>query len=76
MPTTLNKRNPKTDGRDWTVMAGVFVVPILVLALLAVLAINHPKASNWISDAVEAEFVASIFDSTQVPKPRVLHAAK
>ena len=57
-------------------MAGVFVVPILVLALLAVLAINHPKASNWISDAVEAEFVASIFDSTQVPKPRVLHAAK
>jgi hypothetical protein len=59
---------------------GVFVVPILVLVLLAVLAINHTKASIWISGTVEAEFVGatdpSIFDSTQVPEPPVLHASK
>jgi hypothetical protein len=80
MPTTLNKRRSESDDHDWMGKLGVFVVPTLVVTVLAVLAIYHPAASVWISDAAQAEFVGttspSAFDSAPVPKLRVLHAAK
>jgi hypothetical protein len=36
---------------------GFFVLPALVVVALVGLAVTHPAASNWISDAAQAEFV-------------------
>jgi hypothetical protein len=41
----------------WSV--GFFALPALVVIALAGLAMMHPAASNWISDAVQAEFVGT-----------------
>jgi hypothetical protein len=79
MPTTLSKRKWKGDGREWVGKLGVFVIPIFVATLLAVLAIYHPAASVWISDAAQAEFVgttgSSVVDPIPIAEP-LLHAAK
>ncbi|MGH9694544.1 MAG: hypothetical protein ACRD5Z_10405 [Bryobacteraceae bacterium] len=40
--------------RSWSV--GFFAFPILLLIALIGLAIAQPAASNWISEAVQAEF--------------------
>jgi hypothetical protein len=79
MPTTLSKRKSK-DGREWIGKLAILVIPILVVTSLAGLAIYHPAASVWISDAAQAEFVGitgpSAIDPTPVAEPlRVLHAA-
>lgn len=36
--------------------AGFFILPVLMAIVLITLAIVHPKASIWISQAVQAEF--------------------
>jgi hypothetical protein len=36
--------------------AGFLILPVLVTIVLIILAIAHPKASVWISQAVQAEF--------------------
>ena len=36
--------------------AGFFILPVLMAIVLITLAIFHPKASIWISQAVQAEF--------------------
>lgn len=41
-------------NRDWTI--GFFALPALVVIALVGMAMIHPGASNWISDAVQAEF--------------------
>jgi hypothetical protein len=38
---------------------GIVVLPVVVAALIVVLAITRPDVSRWISEAVQAEFVAS-----------------
>jgi hypothetical protein len=80
MPTTLNRRMPKNDARDWTGKVGVFIAPVLVLTILVLLVIIEPRASTWISEAAQAEFVGatdpSIPDPVVVPEIRVLRAAK
>ena len=49
-------RKPDNDVQEyWKV--GFFVLPALVVVALVGLAVTHPAASNWISDAVQAEFV-------------------
>jgi hypothetical protein len=40
---------------SWSI--GFFALPALVVIALVGLAMIHPGASNWISDAVQAEFV-------------------
>jgi len=40
--------------RSWSV--GLFTFPILVVIALIGLALAQPAASNWISEAVQAEF--------------------
>jgi hypothetical protein len=42
---------------NWSI--GFFALPALVAIALIGLAVIHPGASNWISDAVQAEFVGS-----------------
>jgi len=44
----------RTD-RNWSI--GFFALPVLVVIALVALAIIKPAASNWISDAVQAEFI-------------------
>jgi hypothetical protein len=47
---------PDDDVRgNWNV--GLFALPALIVIALVALAVMHPAASNWISDAVQAEFV-------------------
>jgi hypothetical protein len=51
-------KSGKPDGDsqgNWKV--GLFALPALVVIALVGLAMMHPAASNWISDAVQAEFV-------------------
>jgi hypothetical protein len=38
---------------------GIVVLPVLLVAFLLGLAITRPDVSRWISEAVQAEFVAS-----------------
>jgi hypothetical protein len=80
MPTTFDRRMPKNQARDWTGKAGVFLMPVLVLTLLVLLAVNEPRASIWISEAAQAEFVGgtgqSILDPVVAPETRALQAAK
>jgi hypothetical protein len=51
---------------------GILVLPALVVVALIGLAMIHPNTSNWISDAVQAEFVGSNGPETaptQLAKP-------
>jgi hypothetical protein len=43
--------------RSWGI--GIIVLPVVLVALLAGLAITRPDISRWISEAEQAEFVAS-----------------
>jgi hypothetical protein len=53
MPTAPIKRKPKEDDLDLAGKVGIFVLPILVLTIVAVLAINYPMALVSISDAAQ-----------------------
>jgi hypothetical protein len=48
-----SNRKPKEDGLDLAGMLGIFVLPILVLTIVTVLAINYPMALVSISDAAQ-----------------------
>jgi hypothetical protein len=47
--------NDNRTHRSWSV--GFFVVPVFVVIALAGLMLTQPAASNWISEAAQAEFV-------------------
>ena len=47
---------------------GRLALPALIAMALVALALLHPKASIWISEAVQAEYVGSIADETS-PQP-------
>jgi hypothetical protein len=49
-----DQTNERT-GPTWSV--GFFALPVLLVIALIGLAITQPAASNWISEAVQAEFV-------------------
>ena len=68
MPTR-DRRKPKNDVLDWPGKVGIFIMPILVLSILAELAIRYPMASIWISDAAQAEFVGTTGPSISGPEP-------
>jgi hypothetical protein len=59
------KSNQSTFSRSGI---GLLALPALIAMALAALALVHPKASLWISEAVRAEFVGSIADDTS-PQP-------
>jgi hypothetical protein len=51
---------------------GILALPVLVVVALIGLAMTNPNMSNWISDAVQAEFVGSNGPETaptQLAKP-------
>jgi hypothetical protein len=47
--------NRNSAERDWSV--GFFALPALLVSAMVVLAVLQPAASNWISEAAQAEFV-------------------
>ena len=47
------KTSDRTEPRSWS---GFLILPAIVALVLIVLATVHPKASIWISQAVQAEF--------------------
>jgi hypothetical protein len=61
----------KTAYGRWGV--GILALPALVVIALIGLAMTNPNTSNWISDAVQAEFVGSNYGPetapTQLAKP-------
>ena len=48
---------------------GVFALPVLVVIALIGLARPHPVPSNWISDAVKAEFTGASFGPETAAAP-------
>ena len=55
---------------SWSI--GIFAVPALLVLVLVGLAMSHSGASDWVSDAAQAEFVGFNFpDSapTQLAQP-------
>ena len=49
-------------------------LPVLLVIALIGFAVSHPAASNWISEAVQAEFVGTDWcaDTTQTAQPAQL----
>ena len=62
------QENRNRTDRDWNV--ALFAVPIFVVIALIALAIVQPNASNWISEAAQAEFVG-MNSPAVVPAPIV-----
>ncbi len=51
---------------------GFFALPVLLVVALVALAMTQPAASNWISEAVQAEFVgadSAPVEPTQLAQP-------
>ena len=53
-----------TRGR-WSI--GFLALPALLAIALVGLALTQPTASNWISEAVQAEFASSFFSPETAP---------
>jgi hypothetical protein len=51
---------------NWGV--GIFVLPVLVAVALVGLAMTHPNASNWMSEAAQAEFAGANNRPEAAPK--------
>jgi hypothetical protein len=47
------KRSTRTEPKSG---AGFLILPVLITIVLIILVTAHPKASVWISQAVQAEF--------------------
>ena len=59
----------KSVYRAWDIK--LVALPILIVVALIGMAITHPSASKWISDAIQAEFVGTNLVPDLAPQPRV-----
>jgi hypothetical protein len=60
MHDRLDKSNETTNGtvyQSWGI--GIFVLPVLLAAFLAGLAIIRPDVSRWVSESEQAELVGA-----------------
>jgi hypothetical protein len=64
-------QSPQDDQsiyRSWTIK--LIALPVLALVALIAFAISHPETANWISEAVQVEFVGpDLAPPTQVARP-------
>jgi hypothetical protein len=65
MPRAFDKLDRQENHTQWKWTAGIAAT--FVMLALVVLMSNSPTASNWISDAVQAEFASSNMTPQQVP---------
>jgi hypothetical protein len=49
--------NANRTQRSWSL--GFFALPVVLVIVLVALAMTQPTASNWISEAAQAEFVGT-----------------
>jgi len=59
---------------NWGV--GAFALPVLVVIALAGLALTHLDASNWMSEAIQAEFTSANYGPEAAPKQFAQPAGK
>ena len=52
-------QDDQSSSHRWDIK--LVALPILVVIAVAGLAVSHPNASRWISEAVQAEFVGTDF---------------
>jgi len=75
METTMHgsldrpSRDDQSSYRGWDIK--FVVLPILVVIALIGLAVSHPNASKWISEAAQAEFVGTDFVPNLAPPTRL-----
>jgi hypothetical protein len=62
-------RDDQSAYRGWDIK--FVVLPILVVIALIGLAVSHPNASKWISEAAQAEFVGPDFVPDLAPPTRL-----
>jgi uncharacterized iron-regulated membrane protein len=72
MQRSPNDLNPsdRRFARNWT--AGILAVHGIIVLVLIGLVLSHPAASEWISQAVQAEFVGNpppVIVPTQIARP-------
>ena len=65
MPRAFDKLDRQENRTQWKWTAGI-AATFVVLALVALMS-NSPAASNWVSDAVQAEFASSNMTPQQAP---------
>ena len=66
-------RDSKSAYRNWDIK--LFALPILLAVALIGFVVSHPSASNWISDAAQAEFVGTDLVPDLAPPPRLAQPA-
>jgi hypothetical protein len=62
-------RDDQSSDRGWDIK--LVALPILVVIAMIGLAVSHPSASKWISDAAQAEFVGTDFVPNLAPPTRL-----
>lgn len=62
-------RDDQSSHRGWDLK--LVALPVLVVIALIGLAVSHPSASRWISEAVQAEFVGTDFVPDLAPPTRL-----
>ena len=65
MPRAFDKLDRQENSTQWKWIAGV-AATFFMLPLVALMS-NSPTASNWVSEAVQAEFASSNMTPQQAP---------
>jgi hypothetical protein len=65
MPRAFDKLDQQENRTQWKWTAGI-AATFVVLALFVLMS-SSPTASNWVSDAVQAEFASSNMTPAQAP---------
>ena len=72
MQRSPNDSNPSDRRFLWSWTAGILAAHGVILLVLIALVIRSPAASDWISQAVQAEFVGNpppVIVPTQIAQP-------
>jgi hypothetical protein len=65
MPRAFDKLDRQENRTQWKWAAGI-AATFIMLAIVALMS-NSPTGSNWVSDAVQAEFASSYMTPQQAP---------
>ena len=67
MPRAFDRLDQQENRTQWKWTAGIATALGVIMFALVALMSTSPTASNWVSDAVQAEFVGSNFTPQQAP---------
>ena len=67
MPRAFDRLDQQENRAQWKWTAGIATALGVIMFALVALMSNSPTASNWVSDAVQAEFVGSNMTPQQAP---------